>query len=72
MDHWIREITTKKQRRLATSCTRSMQQLQDIITQEFILKNKFDKDPTNNSKDTKRILIQLTQKLSGCILFVQQ
>ena len=55
-------MTTMKQRRLVTGCRQNMQQLQDVVTQEFILKNKFDKDQTNNLKDMKRILIELIQK----------
>ena len=70
MDHWIREMTTKKQRRLATSCPRSMQQPQDVEIQHFILKNKFDKDPTNNSKGTKRIRIGFIQKLGPRVLLL--
>ena len=72
MDHWIRETTTKKQRRLLTGCTRNMQQPQDVVTQEFTLKNKFDKDQTNNSKGTKRILAELIQKLDDSIIVMQQ
>ena len=72
-NHCIRETTTKKQRRLATSCARSMQQLQNVVTQElFILKNTFDKDPTKNSRGTERIRIGLIQKLGGSIIFLQQ
>ena len=72
MDQWINAMPTKKQRRLATDCTENMQQLQDGATQEFILKIKFDKDQTNNSKDIKRILIELIQKLDKYIIFLQQ
>ena len=72
-NHYIRETTTKKERRLATSCARSVQQLQNVVTQElFILKNTFDKDPTKNSRGTKRIRIGLIQKLGGGIIFLQQ
>ena len=58
----ISEMTTMKQRRIVTGCRQNMQQLQDVVTQEFILTNKFDKDQTNNLKDMKRILIELIQK----------
>ena len=37
----------------------------------FILKIKFDKDQNNNSKDMKRILTELIQKLDGNIKFLQ-
>ena len=64
-------MTAKKQRRLVTGCTENMQQLQDVVTQEFILKNKFDKDQTNNLKDMKMILIVLIQKQDGNIIYLQ-
>ena len=70
MDQRISEMTAKKQRRLVTA-VQNMQQLQDVVTQEFMLKIKFDKDQTNNLKDTKRILIELIQKLDGNIKFLQ-
>ena len=72
MDQWISAMTTKKQKRLVTSGTEDTQQLQDVVTQEFILENKFNKDQTNNSMDLKRILIELIQKLDGNIIFLQQ
>ena len=50
----------------------NIQQLQDVVTQEFILENKFNKDQTNNSVDLKRVLIELIQKLDGNIIFLQQ
>ena len=43
MDHWIREMTTRRRRRHATGCTRSMQQVQDAATHQFIHNNKYDK-----------------------------
>ena len=42
MDPWINAMTTKKQRKLVTGCTENMQQQHDMLTQEFILKIKFD------------------------------
>ena len=72
MDQWISEMTTKKQRRLVTNGAENMQQLQHVATQEFILKNKFDEDQTIISKGTKRILLELIQKLDGKITFLQQ
>ena len=72
MDQWISEMTPKKQRRLVTCCAENMPQLQDMLTQEFIFKNKFGKDHTNNLKDMKRILIELIQKLDGHFVFLQQ
>ena len=71
VDDWIRQITAKKQRRRATSCTRSMQQLQDVEKRLFILKNKSDKDQTNNSKGTKGSRIGLTHQLGGSIMFLR-
>ena len=50
MDHWISEMTKKKQGRLVTGCTGNMQQLQDMVTQDVIF-DKFDKDQTNNLKE---------------------
>ena len=44
MDQWISAMTTKKQRKLVTGCAENMQQQQDMSTQEFILKIKFDKE----------------------------
>ena len=64
-------MTTRKQRKLVTSCTENMQQHQDMLTQEFILKIKFDKDQNNNSKDMKRILAELIQKRDGNIILLQ-
>ena len=61
MGQWISDMTTKKQRRLVTGCTENLQQLQDVVTQEFIFKNKFDTDQTD-----------LIQKLDGKIFFLQQ
>ena len=49
-----------------------MQQPQDVDIQQFILKNKFDKDPTNNSMGTKKIRIEFIQKLSGNIVLLPQ
>ena len=50
MDLWINAMTTKKQRKLVTGCTKNMQQQQEMATQEFILEIKFEKDRNNNSK----------------------
>ena len=72
MDQWISEMTTKKQRRLVPGCTKNLLQPQDVETLQFILKNKFDKDQTNNLKDMKEILIELMQKLKGHVIFLQQ
>ena len=72
MHHWIREMTTKKQRRLATGCTRCMQQLQDAEAQQYTHNDKSDKGPTSNSKGTKRIRIDLTHQLGGNIVFPRQ
>ena len=45
MEHWIREMTAKKQRKLVTGGTRSVQQLQDAETQQYIHNNKSDEGP---------------------------
>ena len=42
-----------------------------VSSQEFILKNKFDKDQTNNLKDMKMIFIVLIQKQDGHIIYLQ-
>ena len=65
-------MTTMEQRRLVTNCAENMQRLQDVATQEFIPENKFDKDQTIITKGTKRILIELIQKLDGNVTFLQQ
>ena len=58
MDLWINEMTTKKQRKLVTGCTKIMQQ-QEMSTQEFIFEIKFDKDRNNNSKDKYMIFCRV-------------
>ena len=70
MDPWINAMTTKKQRKLVIGCTENMQQQQDMSTQEFFLKIKFDKDHNNNSKVMKIIFIVLIQKQIGHIIFL--
>ena len=42
-----------------TCCTKNVQQQQDMSTQKFILKIKFDKDRNNNLKGKKIIFIVL-------------
>ena len=70
MDPWVNAMTTKKQTKPVIGCTEKMQQQQDMSTQEFILKVKFDKDQNNNSKDMKMIFIVLIQKQDGNIIFL--
>ena len=53
-----------------TWCDENMQQQQDMLTQEFILKIKFDIDQNNNSNDMKRILTELIQKQDGNIILL--
>ena len=71
MDHWIREMTSKKQMRLATGCARSMQQPQDAETRQYT-HNKSDRGPTSNSKGTNRIRLDLINQLGGDIMFPRQ
>ena len=70
MDPWINAMTVKKQRKLVIGCTENMQQQQDMSTQEFILKIKFDKDQNFTSKDMKMIFIVVIQKQDGNIIFL--
>ena len=70
MDPWINAMTTKKQRKLVSGCTKNMQQ-QDMSTPECIAKIKVDNDRNNNSKDMKMIVIVLIQKQNGNLLFLQ-
>ena len=64
MDPWIIK------RKLVTGGTENMQLQQNVSTQEFILKIKFDKDQNNKSKEMKRILVVLIQKKDGHIIFL--
>ena len=71
MDPWINAMSTKKPRTLVTGCTKNMQQQQEMSTQEFILKIKFDKDSNKNSKDMKMIFIVFIQKQDGHTISLQ-
>ena len=71
MDHSISATTLKMQKRHAKDCTMSVQQLLDAETRQFLYSNKSDKGPTNSSKATKNIRIDLI-RLDGNIMFPRQ
>ena len=71
MDHCSSAMTLKMQKRHATDCTMSIQQLLDAETRQFLHSNKSGKGPTSSSKATKNIRIDLIH-LDGNIMFPRQ
>ena len=65
-------MTTKKQRRLGTVCTKNMQQLQDAETQQDIHNNKSDKRPNLQYEGHEKDSYRLDSSTGGNIMFPRQ